>query len=109
MKINKWKCFGLTILSWFILSVLAKILYEIMSQHNANYMLVDALSIVWSYACLIACVFLAIKLKSWKEILYGIITFIVCLLPFISPIVGMIYFFRLFYTLEKVKATNKKA
>lgn len=104
MKINKWKIATLTIVTWLALSILAKG-YQTGQYSIGNEMdMYQAQADVWAFIGVLASIFVAIKLKSWKIVLFGIIQWIVTII--LSVFSGVPYFAYLYYLLEKNKETK---
>lgn len=107
--INKWKVFGLTVVSWLALSVLARLYLGAMIDRSPSYSMLDAQGVVWSWASLVMSVVLALRLRDWREIVWGVGAFIVCLLPLVGLIVGIGYFAWSFGKVERLKLPRDAA
>ena len=79
---NKWKVFGYTVVTWLAFSALAKLYVYAMQQRVPEYSIYDGALVIWSWMSLIMGIIMAIKLRSWLEILWGLVFFALCLVPF---------------------------
>lgn len=111
-KVNKWKVFGYVVITWVVFSFLAGMMIGFgygADRPDDSYLMLNAASVVWSWASLIFGVFLAFRFKNVLEIVYGIIIMFVVFVPPI-PIgifIAMAYFGGEYYELEKRKISIK--
>ena len=93
------------VVTLFVLSG-AAVLYALAMriQHSA-YSIIDAQSVVSSWASLVMGIFMTIRLENkWRELLTGCVFFVVCLVPIAGGLVGGVgYFSVCFAKLEKSK------
>lgn len=101
MKINKWRVFGKTVLTWLAFSFLAKLMLNYQVQYNSNISMLDTQATVWSWMSLFMGIFISIKIKKWPELIFGIAAFIFCLFPLLGIFIGILYFAWCYYKLEK--------
>jgi len=102
---NKRKIFGLTIITWLIFSALAQAFMLVMQQRYPEYSLNESQPVIWSWMSLIMGFVMAFRLRKWLEILWGVLFFILCIipLPFIWFFMGIGYFTWCYTKLEKQK------
>ena len=107
-RISKWKVFGLTVITWLVFSALAQGWIYAMNQGLGHgYSIVDGQSIIWSWASLVMGIVMIFRLgKKWLELLWGGISFVVCLIPMFGFVVGIGYFARCYFELEKKKVAS---
>lgn len=103
-SVNRWKIFGLTVTAWLGFSVLARLYVTAMADRNPTYSIIDAQSVVWSWAGLVMGIVLASRMRRWQEAVWGLVAFVVCLLPILGMFVGIGYFAWSFAKLERHKA-----
>jgi hypothetical protein len=104
MNAKPWKIVMLTVVTWLIFSGLALGYISAMNTRSgAVYVMVDGQSIIWSWASLVMGIVMTFRLgKKWQELIWGGICFGVCLFPY-GFIVGIGYFARCYFELEKKK------
>ncbi|GEM_PF-1932308 len=91
--INVWKIVALTLLTWLGFSVLAKLyMIYVMLPRHPTYTMLDSQCVVWMWMCLFMGIYLAVKLRKWTEGLWGLLFFILCLLPLVGMLFGVGYF-----------------
>lgn len=102
IQINKWKIFGYVVLTWLVLSTLARILVEIAPYPDPSYFtIIDSQSVVWSLMSLFMGIYLVAKLKKWIELAWAVVALLICLLPVVGMFFGIGYFARAYVKLEK--------
>jgi len=107
MKINKWKVVAYTLISWFGISLLAKLylmgmLYPPVSA-GPNYGIVDADATIWGLACFIMGIVSSVRLKRWTNIGWGILFSVISVIPIIGVFTGIFYFAWSFVKFERRK------
>ncbi len=100
---NKWRIFGYTVVTWLAFSVLAKLLVFAYQPYHPAYSIIDAQSVVWSWMSLLMGAVAAFKFKSWREVVWGILFFAVCLVPVIGFFAGIGYFAWIYTKLERLR------
>ncbi|MHB1420393.1 MAG: hypothetical protein ACYCX4_12565 [Bacillota bacterium] len=100
MAINKWKIFGYTVITWLGLSILAKGYQSVM-----GYDILSAQSVIWSWASLIMGFVSSSKLGGWVNLLWGLLFFVLALIPGIGILAG-IFYFAMCYTKFQRKQSN---
>jgi formylglycine-generating enzyme required for sulfatase activity len=103
MQINKWKIFGYTVVTWFLFSVLARIIFEMAYQFGGYISIVSCQGAVWGWMSLFMGIYLATKFKKWIELVWGVVLFFICTLPVIGMFIGIGYFARAYVKLEKAR------
>ena len=101
MQINKWKIFGYTVATWFLFSVLARILVEL--EPRPYFTIIDGQGVVWGWMSLFMGIYLVTKFKKWIELAWGAVLFFICTLPVIGMFIGIGYFARAYAKLEKAR------
>lgn len=100
-KLNKWRVLGLTIVTWLVFQIVAKLIS--VTTHR------DLLSItatIWSWMSLIMGTYMKYKLNRWKEFAYGLCMWLISLFPF-AFIFTIIYFGRCYYQLEALNTSRQ--
>ena len=103
MQINKWKIFGYTVVTWFLFSVLARIIFEMAHQSGGYISIVSCQGAVWGWMSLFMGIYLATRFKKWIELVWGAVLFFICTLPVIGMFIGIGYFARAYVKLEKAR------
>jgi formylglycine-generating enzyme required for sulfatase activity len=103
MQINKWKIFGYTVVTWFLFSVLARIIFEMAHQSGGYISIVSCQGAVWGWMSLFMGIYLATQFKKWIELVWGVVLFFICTLPVIGMFIGIGYFARAYVKLEKAR------
>lgn len=89
-----------------VISVLAQILAAIIPDYRELEEFEETLRwsrYLWTYAILIMAIFLYTKTRRISELLWGGIAGSLCLFPAITPFVSLVYAFRAFWQLSKLK------
>jgi hypothetical protein len=112
--INSGKIVAFTGLTWIGFAALA-ILYCMVVAQPGNLwatMTLIAMPLIWALACLLMGLFLAYRLRKWTEVLFGILFFVLAMIPFAGIFFGLGYFAWAYVKLERlrmVKADNEDA
>ena len=101
MKINKWKIFGYTVITWLGFSILARILVEL--EPRPYFTIIDGQGVVWGWMSLFMGLYLAVRFKKWIELVWGVALFFICTLPVVGMLIGIGYFARAYVKLEGVR------
>ena len=101
MQINKWKIFGYTVVTWFLFSILARILVEL--EPRPYFTIIDGQGVVWGWMSLFMGIYLATKFKKGIEAVWGVVLSFICTLPVIGMFIGIGYFARAYVKLEKAR------
>ena len=90
-----------------------------MAPRFSGYSMSEAQPVMWSWACALMGIFLALRLKRWGELLWGGVFFVACLAPsgipfigrelggLVSIVIGIGYFSWCYVKLEKDRLTVK--
>ena len=112
--INSGKIAAFTCLTWIGFSALAILCWMAVGKPLDLWatMLLIAMPVIWSLACLLMGLFLAYRLRKWTEVLFGILFFVLAMLPFAGMFFGLGYFAWAYFKLERlrmVKADDDEA
>ena len=105
-----WKVIGLTVATMVVLSLLSiGYRYGMRTQPGYSwYSLIAAQTVIWSYASLVMGIVMTFRLgRKWLELLWGVIAFVICLLPLGWNLgIGIGYFGWCYWKLEKKKGAG---
>ena len=106
--VSVWKVIGLTVVTMVVLSVLS-FAYRYGMQTRPGYSwysMSAAQSVIWSWSSLVMGIVMTFRLgRKWLELLWGVIAFALCLLPW-TLWAGVGYFGWCYWKLEKKKVSG---
>jgi hypothetical protein len=107
--INGWRVFGFTVITWLILSIIAKSFtfkeqYQSMPSPDGLYL---AISDVWAIASIFIGILMSIRFKSIVYFVLGIALYFLCQLPIYGFFGGIIFFAWCYYIYDKLVTAAK--